>query len=596
MAENINMKQFLDLRGLNTFWNKIKSTFADKQSVDSAVGALGSRITSLSGNVSLLSSEISNVKESIKDITGFEPIVVNNYLEALGIVDSVKPTRIIEVLNDYTLAGNVYKSGFYIVTNNKTLQYIELTPGRDFSSEIEAVVNRVSALETRVDNLSNDVQNVANSAVTKTELNNAISDLATKTEVSNINAAVNDVQQSVSGLETTVTELDQNLTNLESDINNAQQSVSGLADNVNTISEKVDSYEDSINTIETNIELIDDSVKAVEDKVKAVEDTVNSKVDEINVAVKKAEDAASRVEDLTHNSVTTSDLDVLRSELIYNITNATSNLAKKEDVTNEISENVSIVKHEVLQEVENTYVKIGDIDTEIDPEKVETIVINSEVLRATNKDIANVVVSKITVDTELELHTAAEIGGRIKLLSDITVHKPISVIEDMVIDLNGYNITADVWEEDGESNSYAFWVKGGKLTLNGNGSVSASDAIYSMAVWANGGDVEINGGTYTNGGDSCDLIYASKLGNILINNGTFIPAGPASGNAPGTKNPYSALNIKDSNKSTCSISVRGGKFFGFDPADNLSENPKISFVAEGYKSIPEGDWFVVKPI
>ena len=185
-------------------------------------------------------------------------------------------------------------------------------------------------------------------------------------------------------------------------------------------------------------------------------------------------------------------------------------------------------------------------------------------------------------------------GGYVTLDADLTLSAPITIEKDVTIDLNGYTLTNVPWEEDGETNAYMFWVKTGKLTLTGNGNVIVPDAVYSMAVWANGGDVEINGGTYKNGGDSCDLVYVSKAGKVEINGGEFVAAGSASGNAPGTKNPYSALNIKDANKSTCSIVVKGGKFFKFNPADNLSENPKMNFVAKGYESVPSGDWFIVK--
>jgi hypothetical protein len=184
-------------------------------------------------------------------------------------------------------------------------------------------------------------------------------------------------------------------------------------------------------------------------------------------------------------------------------------------------------------------------------------------------------------------------GGNVVVPMDLKLTAPIVIEKDVTIDLNGCTLTNTPWEEDGEANTYMFWVKSGKLTLNGEGTVSVPDAVYSMAVWANGGNVEINGGTYINGGDSCDLIYVSKKGNIVINDGTFKAAGPASGTVPGTKNLYSALNIKDANKSTCSISVKGGKFYMFDPANNLSENPAMNFCAEGYESVADGDWFVV---
>ena len=185
-------------------------------------------------------------------------------------------------------------------------------------------------------------------------------------------------------------------------------------------------------------------------------------------------------------------------------------------------------------------------------------------------------------------------GGNVVVPCDLSFNTPIEITGDVTIDLNGHTLTNTPWDEDGESNAYVFWVKGGKLTLTGNGTVHAADAHYSMAVWANGGNVEINGGTYKNGGDSCDLIYASKKGSIVIKDGSFIAAGPASGTEPGTNNPYSALNIKDKDKKTCTISVEGGKFYKFNPADNLSENPKMNFVADGYESVQDGDWFVVR--
>lgn len=189
---------------------------------------------------------------------------------------------------------------------------------------------------------------------------------------------------------------------------------------------------------------------------------------------------------------------------------------------------------------------------------------------------------------------AIKTGGKVVVDMDYTFDTPIEITTNVELDLNGYTLIAGVWDEDGESNSYVFWVKSGKLTLNGNGKVVASDAKYSMAVWANGGDVEINDGVYKNDGISCDLIYVSKKGEIIVNGGEFIAT--RGGNEPGTGNRRSALNIKDSNRTTCSISVKGGKFLEFDPASNTSEEDPTNFVAEGFESIMEGNYYVVREI
>ena len=187
---------------------------------------------------------------------------------------------------------------------------------------------------------------------------------------------------------------------------------------------------------------------------------------------------------------------------------------------------------------------------------------------------------------------------------DVTLGADYAPAETVVIesgvktlDLNGKAVTAPVFvdESDNSTNSYGLWVKGGEMTINGEGEVVAQDAEYSMAVWANGGKVVINGGTFRNGGDTCDLVYASNGGHVEIYGGEFIPKGPSSGEVPGTKNPYPALNIKDRDRENSSIVVYGGRFHNFNPADNMSEGEHTNFVAEGYKAVEveTGVWEVM---
>ena len=183
-------------------------------------------------------------------------------------------------------------------------------------------------------------------------------------------------------------------------------------------------------------------------------------------------------------------------------------------------------------------------------------------------------------------------GGDVTLESDLITDAPIVIEKDVNLNLNGKRIVVNAWiEDDGSSNSYAFWVRNGKLTIDGNGCIYARPSDYSMAVWVNGGDVVINGGTYKNGGESCTLIYLSGKGTAEINDGLFIATliGPQAG----TGDKRTALNIKNSNVNTCSFSVKGGKFLDFDPSDNLAEGPGTNFLAEGYSSVKDGDYYVV---
>lgn len=206
------------------------------------------------------------------------------------------------------------------------------------------------------------------------------------------------------------------------------------------------------------------------------------------------------------------------------------------------------------------------------------------------------------VTSEEELSEVLNQGGNVILAGNLELTKPISVAEGVTVkmNLNGHDIVAATFAEsggeiaEGTTDSYAVWAKAGTIELNGDGNVTAQEAKYSMAVWANGGDVVINGGNYTNGGSGCDLVYASGNSTITINGGTF-KATPK-GDEPGTANAYSALNIKDKDRATAKIIVKGGRFYKFDPANNVSEGAGTNFVAEGYESVADGDWFVVRKI
>ena len=158
--------------------------------------------------------------------------------------------------------------------------------------------------------------------------------------------------------------------------------------------------------------------------------------------------------------------------------------------------------------------------------------------------------------------------------------------ENVTIDLGGKTLTAN-------GSSGAIKVEGGVTTLDGIGTVSGTlgSDKYSMAVWANNGTVVINDGTYKNETDGSargtDLIYASGTGCIEINGGIFEAA-----------KPEWTLNCKDADykAGTAKIIVKGGSFKGFDPANNNAEGAGTNFVAEGYKSVLEGEYYVVKPV
>lgn len=190
--------------------------------------------------------------------------------------------------------------------------------------------------------------------------------------------------------------------------------------------------------------------------------------------------------------------------------------------------------------------------------------------------------------TQADLVERLKQNGTIKLTNDIQLNDCLIIDEsmDVAIDLNGYNIMGGLFTEasgvinEGNTDSYVFWNKGGKLTIKGSGKIQSQDAKYSMAVWVSAGEVNIYGGDFYNGGVGCDLIYASGTGAVNIYGGYY--EATLKGDDAGTANKRSALNLKDRDKKTASIKVMGGSFYEFNPADNVSENPAMSFVAEGH--------------
>lgn len=206
-----------------------------------------------------------------------------------------------------------------------------------------------------------------------------------------------------------------------------------------------------------------------------------------------------------------------------------------------------------------------------------------------------------SIKTQEDIEKRIANGEPIILTSDIKLNNTLVIETGKVcnIDLNGHTISAGVFTESngnighGNSDSFVFWNKGGKLIISGNGKVVAQSANYSMAVWGQDGETIINGGNFYNNGEGSDLIYASKTGNIIINGGYFEAC--VQQNVPGTKNKRSALNVRDADykSGSASITVYGGSFLEFDPMNNLSEGENTNYVAEGRASFANDNVFNV---
>ena len=187
-----------------------------------------------------------------------------------------------------------------------------------------------------------------------------------------------------------------------------------------------------------------------------------------------------------------------------------------------------------------------------------------------------------------ELVNAIAAGGNVSIAENIDAPTAFEVKVDTVITNNGVITVSEDTVGDG-----VFMVTEGTLTLDGNGTINGlGKNDYNMAVWAkDNGKVVINNGYFTNVGAATendpshfDLVYASGNAQIEINGGEFK-----------CETPKWTLNIKDKDRATASIVVKGGKFHGFNPAACDVEGPNTNFVASGYKVVEEDGVFVVMP-
>ena len=194
----------------------------------------------------------------------------------------------------------------------------------------------------------------------------------------------------------------------------------------------------------------------------------------------------------------------------------------------------------------------------------------------------------LLVDSAEALAEAIAEGGDITVTQNIDAPTGFTVTADTNITVCG---TISI-SKDTEGNG-VFMVTEGTLTLDGKGVINGLDKSgWSMAIWATeNGKVVIKDGYFTNVGahsetdsEHYDLIYASGNGQIEILGGEFK-----------CETPKWTLNIKDKDRATANIIVKGGKFHGFNPATSDIEGADFCFLAPGYKVVEEDGVFVVMP-
>ena len=198
----------------------------------------------------------------------------------------------------------------------------------------------------------------------------------------------------------------------------------------------------------------------------------------------------------------------------------------------------------------------------------------------------------VNVKDEASLRALFATGGEAKLAADLVLDRAIAVAagKEVTLDLNGKTLsnTEDLWDEANYSWSLLS-VRGGSLTLTGNGAVKAKENDVFAVDVQDGGNLVIEGGEYVG---NMDAVYVFE-GTVEIKGGKF-----SIQQLSENPDPYGyVLNCYDANykNGTAKIIVTGGEFVKFNPADCAAEGAHTNFLADGYKSTQIGDsYFVTK--
>ena len=207
------------------------------------------------------------------------------------------------------------------------------------------------------------------------------------------------------------------------------------------------------------------------------------------------------------------------------------------------------------------------------------------------------------IDSEealLQAIRTAESGATIKLSGNVEITKTI-IIKDktLTLDLGEHTITAKqpIWNDpkDPSDSDEKNWSlisvrESSNVTIKGKGKLQAlKDDSYAVDVYDEDSICTIESGTF-DGNISAIYVFQGKL---IIEGGTFSIQQTESGD-----DPYRfLLNCYDKyyKDSTASITVKGGTFKNFNPADCLAEGTGTNFCAAGYRSTGTEDSWTVTP-
>ena len=150
----------------------------------------------------------------------------------------------------------------------------------------------------------------------------------------------------------------------------------------------------------------------------------------------------------------------------------------------------------------------------------------------------------------------------------ITVLAPVVITEDKTYDLTGLSVV-------GENVYPIFRIQNGANVVVANGNISNDDYVFVLGAsdGSSAGNLTIESGVYT----GTTTVASVTKGLLKINGGEFKV------NASEYGATY-MINCIDANYNddSANVEIYGGKFYGFNPEDNVAEGANTNFCAQGY--------------
>ena len=227
----------------------------------------------------------------------------------------------------------------------------------------------------------------------------------------------------------------------------------------------------------------------------------------------------------------------------------------------------------------------GTFNTDVSEFVADGYILNNGTVEKLGESNAVAKVGGTYYKTLADAVAAVQNGDTITLLKDVDLGNTVTVANKTVtLNMAGKTIynTKDLWDSKLNAWSLISVRENGNLTITGDGTLKAkADDCYALDTQEGSAKLTVENGTVIG---NISAIYAF-LGEVTINGGSY---SIQQLNTNNVQDGYGlTINCYDQNykEETAKITVTGGYFAHFDPANNKAEGVGTNFVKDGYVSV-----------